>query len=119
MQLKPTRHPAKAQPFSVEPNTAKFIETEGCPSASAPESGRAGLPATGLHTLEEPLKRTVQSFQRPALHVCRQFTHAGQFLSAQCQRLALIDVSAGLASLAIAVDPLLERRVVQFALRVQ
>src|SRR5665213_3227755 len=112
MQLEAARHSGEAQSLAVEPNTAEFSEAEGFPSSCAAESGKTRFPLARLDASEEPPEGIVQPLQRPALQVHRQFAHLGQLASALRQRLELDDVSAGLASLAIAIDPLLERRIV-------
>ena len=112
MNLEPSRHTCKTQSPAVKSDTAKLSEPEGLPASLATESGEASLPSTRLQAAEKPLKRLIQTLQSPALQIWRQLTYLGQLVSANRQRLALIDVGARLASLPITVDTFLKRRVV-------
>ncbi|MDE2792952.1 MAG: hypothetical protein OXI81_21395 [Paracoccaceae bacterium] len=76
-----------------------------------------GKPAPAcLHPPEEPLEGLVQALESAPLDRHCGVSHAGQGAAADRERLRLVDVGDRPTRLSVAVDTLLQRRVVQLPL---
>jgi len=115
MHAEPTRKTLETESAIIEVNSLKLGETEAIEPALAPKAREPWLTAI-LQPPEEPSIGLVEPLQSPALQGNRGCRGVAILASPVGERLALIDIGAGYARLAVGIDAFFEARIVELSL---